>query len=72
MVAAGWAVPIGWDGDPARLPEGYTGSLARAVADRRGGREPDALVVMAAQVHPQRRGQGLAADLLTAMRELAA
>ena len=29
------------------------------------------MVVMAAQVHPDRRGQGLAGELLTAMRQLA-
>ncbi|MGN9767495.1 hypothetical protein ACTMS2_20335 [Micromonospora sp. SD12] len=27
LVAAGWGVPIRWDGDPAHLPEGYTDSL---------------------------------------------
>jgi GNAT superfamily N-acetyltransferase len=71
LVAAGWAVPIIWDGEPAGLPEGYTGSLARSLANRREDAEPDTLVVMAAQVHPQRRGQGLAGDLLTAMTDLA-
>ncbi len=70
-VAAGWAVPLRWDGDPARLPGGYSDSLVRAVAGHHQGDVPDTLVVMAAQVHPGRRGQGLAAELLTAMRRLA-
>jgi hypothetical protein len=30
-VVAGWAVPITWDGEPAGLPEGYTGFLARSL-----------------------------------------
>ena len=71
VVAAGWAVPIRWDGDPACLPEGYTDSLVRAVEGHEGGVDFDTMVVMAAQVHPARRGQGLAGELLTAMRDLA-
>ena len=71
LVAAGWAVPIRWDGDPAHLPEGYTDSLVRAVEGHQRGDGADTMVVMAAQVHPDRRGQGLAGELLTAMRQLA-
>lgn len=71
-VAAGWAVPLQWDGEPAHLPRGYTDSLVRAVEGHALGEVPDTLVVMAAQVHPGRRGQGLAAEFLTAMRGLAA
>jgi GNAT superfamily N-acetyltransferase len=71
-VAAGWAVPLRWDGDPAHLPGGYTDSLVRAVDGHDGSERPDTLVVMAAQVHPGRRGQGLAGELLSAMRHLAA
>ncbi len=71
IVAAGWAVPIRWTGDPAELPTGYTDSLGRAVADHQQGSPVDTLVVMAAQVHPERRGTGLAGHLLTALRRLA-
>ena len=70
-VAAGWAVPLPWDGQPAHLPGGYTNSLVRAVEGQERGETPDTLVVMAAQVHPGRRGEGLAAEFLTAMRRLA-
>lgn len=70
-VAAGWAVPIAWTGEPVDLPGGYTDSLARAVEGHRRGQVPDTLVVMAAQVHPDRRGQGLAGELLTALGQLA-
>lgn len=70
-VAAGWAVPLRWDGDPANLPGGYSDSLVRAVNDHAVDEAPDTMVVMAAQVHPGRRGQGLAGELLTAMRRLA-
>ncbi len=71
IVAAGWAVPIHWTGDPAGLPAGYTDSLGHAVADHKQGSAVDTLVVMAAQVHPDRRGLGLAGELLTALRRLA-
>lgn len=70
-VAAGRAVPLRWDGHRAHLPGGYSHSLALAVEGHEEGEHPDTLVVMAAQVHPGRRGQGLAGELLTAMRRLA-
>lgn len=70
-VAAGWAVPLCWSGDPRHLPSGYTDTLVRAVEGHNKGESPDTLVVMAAQVHPGRRGQGLAGEFLTAMRSLA-
>lgn len=72
LVAAGWAVPIRWDGEPAHLPEGYSDSLVRAVREHERGDRANTLVIMAAQVHPERRGRGLAGELLTAMRRLAA
>lgn len=71
LVAAGWAVPLRWDGDPAHLPEGYTDSLRRAVTGHDRDEAPDTLVVMAAQVRSDLRGQGLAGDLLTALRSVA-
>ena len=53
LVAAGWAVPIRWDGGPAHLPEGYTDSLVRAVEGHQRGDGADTMVVMAAQVAPR-------------------
>lgn len=71
LVAAGWGVPICWDGDPAHLPEGYSDSLRLALTGHDHDDHPDTLVVMAAQVRPDLRGQGLAGALLTALRSLA-
>ncbi len=71
IVAAGWSVPLGWNGEPADLPTGYTDSLACAVDGHRCGTEPDTLVIAAAQVHPDLRGRGAAGEMLTAMRGLA-
>ncbi len=71
IVAAGWSVPLRWNGEPADLPSGYTDSLARAVDGYRSRVEPDTLVIAAAQVHPDLRGRGVAGELLTALRGLA-
>lgn len=72
LVGAVWGVPIRWSGDPAELPAGYTGTVVESVEAHDRGDTPDTLVVMAAQVHPDRRGLGTAGALLTAMCDLAA
>ena len=71
IVASGWGVPLRWDGEPANLPGGYTDAMSRAVTGRTAGEVPDTFVIMAAQVHPDRRGHGLAGELLTALVQLA-
>ena len=62
LVAAGWAVPIRWDGDPAHLPEGYTDSLVRAVEGHQEATARTRWWSWPHRWHPDRRGQGLAAD----------
>ena len=71
LVAAGWSVPLRWNGAPAELPGGYTDSLARAVRGHDRGEPPDTLVIAAAQVHPELRGRGIAGELLSALAGLA-
>jgi GNAT superfamily N-acetyltransferase len=68
LVAAGWGVPLRWTGDTSDLPSGYTGSMVRAVTS---SETPNTFVVMAAQVHPELRGRGLAGVLINALRDLA-
>ena len=70
-VAAGWGVPIYWDGDVAELPSGYTDSLRRAVDLRAECRQPDTLVICAGVVHPEHKGTGLATSLIRALADLA-
>jgi Acetyltransferase (GNAT) family len=70
-VATGWAVPIRWTGDLADLPAGYTDTTRRAVDSRESREQPDTLVICGAIVRPGRTGQGLAGQLLTALRDLA-
>lgn len=70
-VAAGWGVPIGWDGQVNQLPSGYTDSLRRAVDLRRSGGDPDTFVICAGIVHPEHKGSGMAARLIRALVDLA-
>ncbi|MGW0433603.1 hypothetical protein ACWDV4_13830 [Micromonospora sp. NPDC003197] len=72
VVAAGWAVPLRWNGRVEDLPAGYTDCLVRALAAYDAGDDrPDTLAILAAQVRLDRRGEGLAGILLTAFRQLA-
>lgn len=70
-VAAGWGIPIRWDGRTETLPTGYTQATIRAVEGRERGVEPDTLVICGAIVTPSLKGRGLAGETLTALRELA-
>jgi GNAT superfamily N-acetyltransferase len=70
-VAAGWGVPIRWSGDVGDLPAGYTDTLIRAVEGRERADEPDTLVICGGVVARARTGQGISAELITALRELA-
>ncbi len=66
--AAGWAVPVVWDGTPGDLPGGYSDSLRRSVGGQDAGRAPDTLIVCAVQVAADVRGLGLAGVLLEAFK----
>ncbi|MFG2125286.1 hypothetical protein [Streptomyces sp. NPDC048710] len=68
-VAAGWGVPVRWDGRIDGLPSGYTDALVRAVQGREQGVEPDMLVTCGAVVTPSLKGRGLAGRTLTALRQ---
>ncbi|MFC8678389.1 GNAT family N-acetyltransferase [Streptomyces griseorubiginosus] len=68
-VAAGWAVPLRWDGRADSLPSGYTDALVRAVEGHEQGVRPDTLVICGALVTPSLKGRGLAGRMLTALRD---
>ncbi|MCM2580143.1 hypothetical protein [Streptomyces meridianus] len=70
-VAAGWGVPVTWDGLPQTLPTGYTDALVRAVEGREHGVDADTLVVCGAVVTPALEGRGFAGEMLTALRRTA-
>lgn len=64
VVAGGWGVPLAWDQSLSGLPTGYDGALVSSVTGHETGVEPNTLVVMAAAVQADRRGQGLASEVL--------
>jgi hypothetical protein len=63
--------PLAWDGDDGTLPGGIDEALERVVVARRAGEPVDTLCALAAEVSPDARRGGLAAELLRGMRELA-
>lgn len=70
-VAAGWGIPVRWDGTVAGLPTGYTDAMIRAVEGREQGIAADTLVICGAVVAGRLKGRGLAGQLLAALRESA-
>lgn len=71
VVADGAGVPLCWDGEAGTLPDGYDGAMAAAVTGHEACVVPDTLCVMVAAVRPDRLGGGLAARVLTALRDRA-
>lgn len=69
VLAAGWGVPVGWDGTTAGLPTGYSDTLSRALADHDADRRVDTFVLCAVQVHTDASGRGLAAVIAAALIE---
>lgn len=70
--AVGWGVPIRWFGELHDLPIGYTDTTRRAVEDQQAGRACDTFVICGGIVDRSRSRQGVAGQLITALRDLAA
>lgn len=64
VVAGGWGVPFAWDGTYAGLPDGYDGTLVRAVEGHEADRKPTAFSFMAAAVASTHDKRGLASVVL--------
>jgi GNAT superfamily N-acetyltransferase len=71
VVAEAHTGPLAWDGDDGSLPAGIDDALERVVSGRRAGGDVDTLCAFAAEVDPNARRRGLAAELLRGMRQLA-
>ncbi|MGW2354258.1 hypothetical protein [Actinacidiphila glaucinigra] len=71
VVAGGAGVALCWDGEAGTLPDGYDGAMAASVTGHEACVVPDTLCVMVAAVRPDRLGGGLAARVLTALRDRA-
>ena len=71
VAAGGWAVALRWNGTASELPAGYDGALIDAIGEHSRAVPPDTLCVMAVAVRPDRRGSGLAGQVITALRSRA-
>ena len=72
VVAEGHTGPFAWDGDDATLPDGFDATLELVFAERRSRARVNALAALAAETPRGGRRRGLAAEILGAMRTLAA
>jgi hypothetical protein len=72
VVAIGNTIPFLWNGRPSGLPARVFDVIARGIKAVATGRQPDTLAALAAIVDPARRKKGLSAQMVLAMRDLAA
>ncbi len=71
VAAASQAAPLRWDGTDEGLPEGWDAQFERSVADLEAGQRPDTLGAIQISVAADRRGRGLSALMLEAMKRTA-
>ena len=71
LVAAGWGVPLVWNGQTDSLPRGYSESLKRAVEGHETNETPNTFVICGGIVRPDLKGQGLSTVLIQTLRSLA-
>jgi hypothetical protein len=66
-VATGWGVPIAWTADVSDLPESFADVLRRALELHDAAVVADTFVICGGVVHPERKGSGVATDLVRAL-----
>jgi GNAT superfamily N-acetyltransferase len=71
VAAVAQAGPLCWDGTDEGLPDGWDDQFERCVADLEAGRAPDTLGAIQICVASDRRGRGLSALMLEAMKRCA-
>jgi len=71
LVAAGYGVPIAWDGSLETLPAGWDAALFQAVQDHQAYRSPTTFCALAVMVRQTDRGCGLSKYVLRAMKSAA-
>jgi hypothetical protein len=72
LVALGHTIPFTWNGDVEALPPTINEVMGRAVEVHRRGLTPNTLCALAALVTGSQQRRGLSAEILRAMRSLAA
>jgi ribosomal protein S18 acetylase RimI-like enzyme len=71
-VATGWGVPISWSGEVAELPLSFADGLRRSIELHDSSGEADTFVICGGVVHPDRKGSGVAEELVQALCNTAA
>ena len=71
VVAEGHTGPFFWDGDDATLPGSFDELIELVIMTKRAGGPVNTLTALAAEIPPQGRRRGLAAEILAGMRALA-
>ncbi len=66
-VATGWGVPISWSGETDELPTSFADVLRRSVENHETSADADTFVICGGVVHPERKGSGVAGELITAL-----
>jgi hypothetical protein len=72
IVAEGHTGPFGWDGRDVSLPDGIDAAIAIAFAARRSGAPVNTLCALAAETPRDGQRRGMAVEILSGMRTLAA
>ncbi|OYV59778.1 MAG: hypothetical protein B7Z69_06220 [Actinobacteria bacterium 21-73-9] len=70
--ATAWGVPISWSRDVDELPSSFAGVLHRSLELHDGSGVADTFVIGGAVVHPDRKGSGVAEELVRALCDIAA
>ncbi len=66
-VATGWGVPISWSEETDDLPTSFADVLCRSVEIHETLADADTFVICGGVVHPERKGSGVAGELITAL-----
>ncbi len=72
VLGVGLSVPLRWDGTTAGLPTGWDGAVAAAARLAQQGGAPDAVCALSITMAPAATGQGLAAQMIGALKQAAA
>jgi hypothetical protein len=70
VLAAGYTIPVAWDGTDAGLGPGIDATLAGGFDLRGAGGRPTAVCALAAEIPPRNQGKRLSGELLRAMSGL--
>lgn len=71
VVARGLTGPLAWNGQDETLPDGIDQAIEQIFAQHRTHAHVSALCALAAEIFPDGRGRGLAAEILAGMRTIA-